>query len=192
MKILKAAHKMIWFFALFWFMGFMYFVTLVPTEQVDNGRVVTDAAIVLTGGNKRIEEGFNILKEKKSKKLFITGVGKKVKDKEIVVLYGNLDYLNNNKVEFGRRAVNTTGNAVEARSWVESNNIKTITLVTANYHMPRSSLEFKKVLSGVKIIEHPVFPPTFKIKKLWSNPGSVLLLVKEYNKTLWLLYEQNI
>lgn len=192
MKPLKVIHKLVWFVALSWFMGFMYFITLVPTDQVDNGRVVTDAAIVLTGGNKRIEEGFNILKEKKSKKLFVTGVSRKVKDKDIIVLYGNLDYLNSNKVEFGRKAMDTSGNAIEAKNWVNNNNIKTVTLVTANYHMPRSSIEFKKVLSGVKIIEHPVFPPTFKMKKLWSNPGSVMLLMKEYNKTLWLLYEQNI
>ena len=183
---------MVWFVALSWFMGFMYFITLVPTHQADNGRVVTDAAIVLTGGNKRIEEGFNILKEKKSKKLFVTGVSKKAKDRDIIVLYGNLDYINNKKIEFGRSAMNTNGNAIEAKNWITDNNIKTITLVTANYHMPRSTLEFKKVLSGVKIIEHPVFPPTFKIKRLWSNPGSMMLLFKEYNKTLWLVYEQNI
>ena len=42
--------------------------------------------------------------------------------------------------------MNTNGNAIEAKQWIEQNGIKTITLVTANYHMPRSLLEFKKAL----------------------------------------------
>jgi uncharacterized SAM-binding protein YcdF (DUF218 family) len=132
------------------------------------------------------------LKSKKSKKLFITGVDKGTRNKDVIVLYGNLDYLSSNRVSIGREAENTFGNAVEAKKWVEENSIRTIRLVTANYHMTRSIMEFKYALPGVNIIEHPVFPKAFKIKKLWNHPGSVYLLFKEYNKTLILIYDQRV
>ncbi|MCH9753358.1 MAG: YdcF family protein [Alphaproteobacteria bacterium] len=170
----------------------MYFISLVPTSQTDTGKEVTDAAVVLTGGKKRIQEGINILKNKKTKKLLITGVHKKTRDKDLIVLYGNLDDLSSDRVSIGREAESTLGNAIEAKKWVEENNIRTIRLVTANYHMTRSVMEFRHAIPDVKIIEHPVFPKAFKITKLWNHPGSVYLLFKEYNKILFLIYDQRV
>lgn len=191
MFLFKILNKIFWLGVLVWFMGFMYFISLVPITQTDTGKEVTDAAIVLTGGKKRIQEGFNILKSKKSRKLLITGVSRDVRNKDVIVLYGNLDYLSSSKVSIGREAENTSGNAIEAKKWVEENNIKTIRLITANYHMTRSMMEFKHALPEVNIIAHPVFPKAFKINKLWNHPGSAYLLFKEYNKTLILIYDQN-
>ena len=192
MFLFKFLNKILWLCILVWFIGLMYFISLVPREQIDKGDVITDAAIVLTGGNNRIEEGFNILRQKKSKILFITGVDKAVSKKQIMALYGNLPNLDQNKVEIGKEAKSTNGNAIEAKAWVEKNHIKSITLVTANYHMPRSLLEFRRAMPDTKIIIHPVFPEKFKLMELWENPGSVILLVKEYNRTLSILYEQKI
>jgi len=192
MFLFKFLNKVLWLGILLWFIGLMYFISLVPITQTDKGDVITDAAIVLTGGNKRIEEGFHVLRQKKSKLMFITGVDKAVSKKQIINLYGNSGGVDSNKVEIGKDAKSTRGNAIEAKAWIEKNNIKTITLVTANYHMPRSLLEFKHALPDIKIIAHPVFPDKFKIMELWNNPGSVLLLVKEYNRTLSILYERKI
>lgn len=192
MFLFNFLNKILWLGVLLWLIGLMYFITLVPLTQTDKGDIITDAAIVLTGGNKRIEEGFNLLRKKKSKYVFITGVDKSVSKKQIMALYGNLDGVDQNKIDIGKDAISTRGNAIETKAWIEKNNIKTITLVTASYHMPRSLLEFKHALPDIKIITHPVFPEQFKIMELWKNPGSVLLLVKEYNRTLSILYEQHI
>ena len=190
MFLFKFFSKIFWLAVILWFLGFAYFISLVPAKQTDDGKVVTDAAVVLTGGKKRIEEGFALLKHEKVKRLFITGVGDKATDGEIL---SRSTYLSSSQIELGREAKSTEGNATEAKNWIEKNNIKSITLVTASYHMPRSMLEFKGVLlPDVMIIAHPVFPASFRIKEFWQHPGSIKLLVLEYNKTLLLLYKQKI
>jgi uncharacterized SAM-binding protein YcdF (DUF218 family) len=189
--VFKSLCKLIFVVVVFWFAGFLYFVNLVPKEA-STDIPETEAIIVLTGGDKRIEEGFNILQQKKSKKLFITGIDTKVRRlSEVSRLYSSMKKEDKEKVELGQEAITTSGNAIETKQWAEKSNIKTLTLVTANYHMPRSLMEFRKAFPNMKIVEYPVFPPRFQIKNWWRYPGSTLLLVKEYNKCLYLLYSMH-
>jgi len=175
-----------------WCLGFAYFIGLVPRKQTDTGGIVTDAVIVLTGGKKRIEEGFSILRSNKSKKLFITGVSNLVSNEEVINAHGGFGAYGH-RVEFGREAKTTYGNALETQKWIAKNNIRTITLVTANYHMPRSMVVFGDVLpSDITIIEHPVFPDNFYIKDFWFHLNSIKILLLEYNRTLLFLYEQKV
>ena len=57
-------------------------------------------------------------------------------------------------------------------------------LVTASYHMPRSLLEFSRVMPEVRIIPHPVFPERVKQERWWASPGTASLIVAEYQKYL--------
>ena len=187
--VFKSLCKLILVSVVIWGIGFIYFVSLVAQEsKTDIPK--TEAVIVLTGGEKRIEEGFNILQQKKSNKLFITGIDTRVqKLSQVSLLYSSMRQEDKDRIEIGHEAGTTAGNAIEAKHWVEKNNVKAFTLVTANYHMPRSMMEFKKVFPNMEIIEYPVLPPRFKIKNWWKYPGSTILLVKEYNKCLYLIYK---
>ena len=62
--------------------------------------------------------------------------------------------------------------------------IKSLRLVTAAYHMPRSRLEFANVMPGVEIVPHPVFPEHVKQNEWWAWPGTAALMASEYNKYL--------
>jgi uncharacterized SAM-binding protein YcdF (DUF218 family) len=164
-----------------WFLGFIYFIYSIPTEVGDSS-IRTEAVVVLTGGRKRLAEGFKILDQQQADKLFISGVDRNVRMNELLNLY--LQSPNKPNVELGKEAFDTIGNAQETKSWIIKNNIKSIRLVTANYHMPRSLFEFKQILPNLIIIPNPVMLDYIKVKDWWHNQDTAVLLFKEYNKYL--------
>ena len=63
----------------------------------------------------------------------------------------------------GYGAHDTIGNA-EAANWMKSSGHRSMILVTSNYHMARSRLEFHAAMPDITIIEYPVLP---------TDPGRV-------------------
>jgi len=82
-------------------------------------------------------------------------------------------------------AENTRGNEIETAVWVYEEDYKSLRIVTANYHMPRSLLEFRSLMPDVEIIPHPVFPDNVKIENWWRFPGSTALIASEFNKYMF-------
>ena len=62
---------------------------------------------------------------------------------------------------------------------------RSLRLVTASYHMPRSVAEFRAASPELVIIDHPVFPGHVKIDEWWRWPGTTILIVGEYHKYLF-------
>jgi uncharacterized SAM-binding protein YcdF (DUF218 family) len=85
-------------------------------------------------------------------------------------------------VELGYEADDTEGNAVETARWVAAQGLHSIRLVTANYHMPRSLVEFHRALPGVELVAHPVAPAKVRLDGWWGWPGTAELIIIEYNK----------
>jgi len=166
-----------------WGLGFLYFSNLVSKYEMPNEKIDTDAIVVLTGGAKRIEAGIALLKDNPSKRLFITGIDSKIKKISLNSLPKKLQ----NKVEFGKKATNTFENASETKAWLALNSMKSITLVTATYHMPRSLLVFKRAMPELQIECYPVFRSDFKDNQWWKNPKSTILMLKEYTKYIIVL-----
>jgi len=120
--------------------------------------------------------------------MLISGVAK-VTPKEKILENQNLPpeeikQIDPSKIEVGRKAINTVGNAKETADWVAANNIKSIRLVTSSYHMPRALVEFRKHLPGVTIIPHPVFPADFKRDNWRNSEFTRNLILIEYTKYL--------
>lgn len=156
----------------------------------------TDAVVVLTGGAERIKEGVRLLKSGAAKWLFISGVGTGVTVPDILRSNGTPADMTNPDlaahIMLGRIAVTTQGNAEETRSWVKRENIQSIRLVTANYHMPRSRMEFHLMLPEITIVPHPVEPPGFHLIGSNGLPDktSWKLLLLEYHKLLAIFIRQ--
>lgn len=174
------------FFTLFilWGVGWLWFATTVAMAAPESKIEKTDAIVVLTGGNGRINAGLNLLAKEASDKLFISGVNQDVKEKDIFDSWKEPTSPKPCCVFLGYKAEDTTGNAVEVQEWVEQNNINSLQLVTSSYHMTRANLELSKALPKKKIIQHPVLTDDFEAWKgrFWT------LTFSEYNKTLvsWL------
>lgn len=163
-----------------WLMGWLLFligVTFVyPSQPIEQ----TDAIIVLTGGQNRVNSGLDLLADNKAEYLFISGVNPNVKIEELVNLWRtDLDYIPC-CIILGQAADNTEGNAEESSEWVRAQNLKSIRLLTSNYHMPRAWLEFRHALPRKKIIVHPIHPTSMDI----DSKHFLEISFGEYNKTI--------
>jgi uncharacterized SAM-binding protein YcdF (DUF218 family) len=161
----------------FWAAGFLYYLNHVNayTSAPDD---TAEAIVVLTGGPQRVNTGFNLLAEHHSEKLLISGVNKKVSAETLLSLWkeGRADRIEPACcITIGHEARNTRENAREAAAWIRNNNITSISLVTADYHLPRAELEFRSILPHVRITPYAV-------KSSRPRPQFAL---NEYNKTLW-------
>ncbi len=174
-----------------WALGLLVFAAAIPNpRQVRDADKPTDAIIVLTGGGDRLAEGFRLLDRGLAKKLLISGVAQGVTLEQLI------DGLGADKaaappaaelaccVTLGYVAASTVGNALESAHWIAENGFRSVRLVTANYHMMRSLLEFRRTAPSVEVIPHPVFPAEVKNPYWFVHPKTLALIVNEYHKYL--------
>ncbi|CAK0763673.1 hypothetical protein CCP2SC5_320009 [Azospirillaceae bacterium] len=171
-----------------WSGGLVWFAQTIPRETVPKTHWAelqhTDAIVVLTGGSARLGVGVELLSAGLARKLFVSGVYHSVEVRELLKLSriapGELECC----IVLGYAADNTVGNAVETADWMAGEKFHSLRLVTANYHMRRSLLEFSLALPNIQIIPHPVIPVTVRLNGWWSWPGTTALIITEYNKYL--------
>ena len=170
--------------ALAWLLGFFRFADDVADLQPAAPERTTDAIVVLTGGSERLAAGFDLLADQRAHKLFISGVYRGVEVHELLqrsrALPGDLTCC----IVLGHTADDTESNAVETAAWMGEENYRSLRLVTANYHMPRSLIEFRRRLPEAEILPFPVVPQNVHTGDWWRWPGTALLMAGEYNKYL--------
>jgi uncharacterized SAM-binding protein YcdF (DUF218 family) len=169
--------------ALAWLGGFAWFVAGSTGTTADNAPP-TDAIVVLTGGSQRLESGLDLLRAGKGRMLFVTGVSRGVPLETLLRVSGNAPAWAICCVELGHEAKDTLDNALETARWMRQHGFKSLRLVTAWYHMRRSLLEFDRVMPGTEILAAPVFPQRAKPDHWWEWHGTLLLLIREYDKYL--------
>lgn len=167
-----------------WMAGLFGFAARVNQKPVDE-TTKTDAIIALTGGTERLSTAVDLLKRGLAEKLLISGVDRKVDHLNLSQAIDELPPELNDKIVLGHIARNTTENALESLAWMKRNGFTSLRLVTASYHMPRSYSEFKNIMPDFTILQHPVFPQTFKHADWWKWRGSTALIVSEYMKFLF-------
>ena len=127
---------------------FTYYLSQIPsTTNQNNTFINTDGIVVLTGDKNRISEGINILKKNSNQRLLISGVNKKISNSAIKSLYANdteTRQLFNCCIDFDKISTNTFENSREAYFWARDRQLKTLLIVTSNYHIPRVKLEFSR------------------------------------------------
>jgi uncharacterized SAM-binding protein YcdF (DUF218 family) len=160
--------------------GFWWFVWSVPTEEVALDRNA-DGIVVLTGGSSRVVDAMELLSEGRGKRLLITGVHRSTSSAEIARLNASYARLMRCCVDLDHSAVNTVGNAVETRRWAQRRQIRSLIVVTSNYHMPRAMAELARQLPDVALIAFPVVTEKVRLERWWDPPTARLLL-SEYLK----------
>lgn len=166
-----------------WLAGLVWFIHAIPTAVADPDRM-TDAIVVLTGGSLRVESGLALLAAGKARKLFISGVYHGVEVGDLLRLSRQAPDRVACCIALGHEAESTFGNARETAQWMRAELFRSLRLVTANYHMPRSLLEFTRAMPGIEIEPHPVFPEISRGPGWWMRPASFVLLLDEYDKYL--------
>ncbi|MBF0393924.1 MAG: YdcF family protein [Alphaproteobacteria bacterium] len=165
-----------------WAAGLLWFAAAMP-EVVEDDDSPTDAIVVLTGGSERLSAGFHLLASQRARKLFVSGVYHGVEVAELLSLSRQTPDEVECCIVLGYSADNTVGNALETAEWMAREGFSSLRLVTAQYHMRRSLLEFDAAMPEVRVIPHPVFPESVK-QDWWRWPGTASLIATEYNKYL--------
>jgi uncharacterized SAM-binding protein YcdF (DUF218 family) len=170
-------------FAAIWSGGLIAFSRSIPETVVDR-TTPTDAIIVLTGGSKRVATGLNLVTHGLAVRVLVSGVHRDVEVEQLLQNGPNVEQDLRCCVDAGHGALDTAGNASESAAWMRRHGFRSLRLVTASYHMPRSLLEFRHAMPEAIVIPHPVFSDDVKIDNWWQWPGTASLIVREYNKFL--------
>ena len=169
--------------ALSWLGGLIWYAGQIPIPGPPRSGN-TEAIVVLTGGSGRLGEGLRLLAEGRAQKLFISGVYRGVDVRVLLQMAARKPDNVECCITLGYAADNTAGNAWETAAWMVGQGYRSLRLVTASYHMPRSLLEFRRTMPDFEILAHAVFPERFRHADWWHWPGSTALVISEYNKYL--------
>ncbi|MCF3580049.1 YdcF family protein [Planktothrix agardhii 1811] len=168
--------------------GFLWFLGEAAAEPEAPARR-TDAIVVLTGGQERVETALDLLEAGLAPRLLVSGVAPGLTLAELARAHGRAPAALSGRVTLGRAAATTTGNAAETAAWLRAERlgpgspqpVRTIRVVTAGYHMPRALLELRRALPGVELVAHPVGPAALRRGEMpWLRVGR--LLAGEYVK----------
>lgn len=160
------------FVLLAWALGFAWFALLLPQPAA---MAKTDAVVVLTGGAQRIDRGLEILEAGKARKMLISGVDRDVKPVELAAQYDRPISEFECCIDLGFQSVDTRSNALETARWAARNKVKTLRLVTHDWHMRRARFELDRALpADIRVTNDAV-----------STKPPLGILFTEYNK-YWL------
>ena len=127
-----------------WAIGFLWFAVALPKPVV--GAVTTDAVIVVTGGPGRIARGLEVLDKGLAKKMLVSGVDREVRPGEFAAEFGVSPAEMACCVTLGFAAVDTRSNAAETAKWVAQKEVRSLRLVTTDWHMRRAAGELDRTL----------------------------------------------
>ena len=155
-------------FALF-MAGLQHFILTLP--QPAPVATSSDGIVVITGGQQRLADGFNLLQSGAGKALLVSGVGRGV-GKAVLADELNLSprkiALLECCVTLEFQAGDTRGNAVAAGKWAQANGFRSLQLVTANYHMPRAKAIFtRRICPILRCLTGRLAPMTL----IWISGG---------------------
>lgn len=162
--------------------GFITFAFKVEWQTIQLTKKA-DGMIVLTGGADRIPDAIELFSKGHASRMLITGVNPGITRAEIGRLNPKYRELIDCCVDLGYEALNTSGNAREARRWTEQNPIRqSLIVVTSNYHMPRALAELRDGLPDLELIPYPVVSAKMRDSSWWQSSQAVRLMSSEYMK----------
>jgi len=165
-------------------LGFAGFVRLLPSQEVvlDRG---ADGIVVQTGGTARVSDALELLASGRGKRLLITGVNPGTTTGDIARQVVDYDRVIACCVDLDYSALNTLGNAMQARHWTVEHGFHSLIVVTSAYHMPRALAELSHQLPDVALIPFPVVSDRLRIEPWWSTGTTTRLVLSEYLKYLF-------
>ena len=176
-----------------WLAGLFAFADRAARSTPADDPPMADGVVVLTGASSaRIDAAVRLLEEGKAKRLLVSGVNRDVTRDQLKEVTRAAGRIYDCCVDLGFRAENTRGNARETASWVRYYKFKTVLVVTADYHMPRSILELRAELPDVTFHSYPVVTDTVRVRGWWRRGGDARRLMVEYTKYLVILGREAI
>ena len=171
--------KVIALLVVLYLVGFVIFVMSLPAMTAQSTHA--QGIVALTGGDERLAAAVSLLENRNGERLLISGVHPSTTKDEIKKLsHGGARF--DCCADLGYEASNTRGNAREAAEWAAKHSYKSLIVVTARYHMPRSLTEFEAAMPGVKLEPYPVDPEDIDLSGWWHDARALRVLQGEYVK----------
>jgi uncharacterized SAM-binding protein YcdF (DUF218 family) len=172
-------------------LGFVVFVQSIEEIETRPTRHA-QAAVVLTGGADRIADAIDLLAAGHTERLLITGVNPSTSREGLARSLPRVGGLIHCCVELGYQALNTAGNARETADWVKANNIRSLIVVTSNYHMPRALAEIGELLPHTELQPYAVVSEQARSTAWWADAQRTRLITWEYLKYVAVLTRQTL
>jgi len=157
---------------LVWAIGFLWFVVALPRPAEDG--VKTDAVIVPTGGPGRIARGLEVLGAGEARKMLVSGVDPEVRPQEFAAQFGVSPREMACCITLGYAAVDTRSNAAETAKWVAQNEVRSLRLVTTDWHMRRTAGELDRALPPHVTVVRDAVPSQPDLKTLFLEYHKLL------------------
>jgi uncharacterized SAM-binding protein YcdF (DUF218 family) len=138
-------------------LGFGIFLATLPAPEA-GAAATADGIVALTGEGARLAPAVTLLETGHGKRLLITGVNR-LTSKPYLKRLLHAGEAFDCCADLGFAALDTRGNAQEAAEWADAHGYASLIVVTADYHMPRSMVEFGAALPGVMLMPYPVADP---------------------------------
>ncbi len=143
-----------------------------------------DAIVVLTGAERRIKAGIELLRQGTGNRLLISGINSRVTPDQVLRTHDVAPAVAQCCIDFGYEALDTIGNAHETRAWADFHRYRRLLIVTSSYHMPRSLNELTLALPEVELIPYPVVPRVLNERAWWLDATAARMLAAEYLKLI--------
>ena len=165
-----------------WGGGFAWFVSSIT--RFPGSPPHADGIVALTGGADRVQTALEMLAAGRADRLLVSGIGGGAELRDLARRSGIDSRPLAERVTLGRGATSTRGNAQETAAWAREKSVRSLTVVTASYHMPRALLEIGRAMPGVTLYAAPVLPPGLRGANSLTSWVALRLLSEEYSKLL--------
>lgn len=170
-SIAGALRRLVSLVLLVWLLGFLWFALWLPRPA---GAERTDAIVALTGANGRIAHGLDVLRRGLAPRMLVSGVDPEVAESQFAAHYAVAPALLACCVKLGYEAFDTRSNAREAAKFIARYHIRSVRLVTTDWHMRRAAFDLRMATPDHLVIIEDAVP---------SQPSMKVLFV-EYNKLI--------
>lgn len=160
--------------------GFLVFVFSLDTRAPASPSA--NAIVALTGGAERLDAAAQLMRAHAGERLLISGVDESVTREDLLERLALDGATFDCCVDLGRAARDTRGNADETARWANERDYRSLVVVTANYHMPRTLLELGRAMPEVELVPYPVSPDEVKLGDWWRDGATFRILAGEYLK----------
>jgi uncharacterized SAM-binding protein YcdF (DUF218 family) len=168
-----------------WTAGLLAFADRIARSTPAATPSPADGIVALTGGSAvRLRTATGLLEQGDGRRLLLSGVNPAATRAQIWGVTQAAKPLFDCCVDLDFTAANTIGNARETARWVRAMGYHSLILVTADYHVPRATLELRARLPDVHITAYPVATPDLDARAWWETSLGARRMVVEYVKYL--------
>ncbi len=176
-----------------WAVGLLAFSSRIEQSTPPHEPAVADGIVVLTGkSSRRIEAAMSLLENGKARRMLVSGVDRDATRNDIRRVARAADRVYDCCVDLGFQAANTIGNAEETAGWARRHGYRSLIVVTADYHMPRSLLELRSAMPGTPLTPYPVATDELDAKTWWRKGDGARRMIVEYSKYLVILTREGV